>query len=850
LCHPNIFKEELVMKGSVLVVGAGISGMRATSELVRQGFKVYLLEEKPTIGGKMALMDKMFPTNECATCTILPQMLELTSNPHVTVLAFTDLLSVEGNVGDFKIKAVKKPRYVDPMKCTACTDCFPACPVGGVPMEFNFGRGKSKAISFYSPFPPRKALINPDKCAYLVNGKCGDGPVTPCAAACKPGAIDFSQKPQEVNFQVGAIILATGMDEAKGEAVKRVGYGRLPNVLTALEYERLLSGLGPTSGVVKRDDGKEPQSVAWLVLDDPSPISFMSAAAEALGTLERTASASVSILYKNLANLGNLYNQFYDESKKRGVRYIQTDAVEVNQGGDGNVVLGYISDGKKESLETEMFVLATPLMPAPGVSEVARKLNLEVDERGLFKKRPGDSHPLHTSREGVLICGGVQGPNGISASVIQACAAAADVAALLAPARDTELVAPPRKQLLPVEPGDEPRIAAVICRCGANIAGLLDRDQLVEYTSSLPHVKKVEVTPFGCDGVKMRELLKTGEFNRVVIGACSPKTHEALFQQLTEAGGLNRYLLEIVNLRNQCTWVHSKNKEEATRKAKTLMNMGVSRVALQVPLEDIHIPVTQSCLVIGGTPSGIGCAAKLSEMGFQVHLVADSPMDKDNAVAGALLTESRVSGKIKTYPDAKIGQGSGFIGSYHVEIVEPTGKKGVDVGSIVIATGARLQADGSDYEKDLALQRDEAGLFVGALGIMNPLDFNTEGIFRCGSARATVDVPEGVVDGEAAASRVAGIISKNEIVKAPTLSTVIDENCDGCAYCVEPCPARAITLLEYMYDGSIKKTVEVNEAMCRGCGICMATCPKDGIFVRHFKPEYFRAMIKAALGVS
>jgi heterodisulfide reductase subunit A len=838
------------MKGSVLVVGAGISGMRATSELVQQGFKVYLLEEKPTIGGKMAQIDKMFPTSECATCTALPQMLELTSNPNVTILAFAELVSVEGGAGNFRVKVVKKPRYVDPLKCTACTDCFPACPVGAVPMEFNFGRGASKAISFYSPFPPRKALINPRKCAYIINGKCGDGEKPPCVEACTPGAIDFSQKPRESELEVGAIVVATGMDEDKGELVKGYGYGQLPNVLTALEYERLLSGLGPTGGIVKRDDGKEPQSVAWLVLDDSSPISLISAAAEALGTLERNPNASVSILYKNTGHLEETYEVFYLVSKERGVRYLQVDSLEVAAGRDGSLALSYSGEGKRGSLEAEMFVLATPLMPAPNTRELARRLGVDLDERGLFKKSQADSHPLHTSREGVFICGSAQGPKGISASVVQACSVAAHAGALLAPARGTELASLPKKQSLPVKPEDEPGIAVVICRCGTNIAGLLKMDELVEYTASLPHVKRVEVTPFGCDGVKLQELLKTGEFNRIVMGACSPKTHESLFQQHTEAGGLNRYLLEVVNLRNQCTWVHSKNKEEATTKAKMLMAMGVSRVALHVPLKDIRTPVTQSCLVVGGTPSGIACAAKLAKMGLPVHLVSDRSISLDDPLVRPVLAELHRNDKVEVHTEARIGHAGGFIGNYSVEIAKPSGKTGVDVGSIVIASAAKMQAEGTDYEKDLALQRDERGFFIGALGIMNPLDLNTEGVFRCGSARATLDLPGSIVDGGAAASRVAGIISKNEMVKAPTISFVVDQKCDGCAYCVEPCPARAITLIEYVHEGGIKKTVEVNEAMCRGCGICMATCPKDGVFVRHFKPEYFRAMIKAVLGVS
>ncbi|NWG13488.1 MAG: CoB--CoM heterodisulfide reductase iron-sulfur subunit A family protein, partial [Acidobacteria bacterium] len=237
------------------------------------------MEEKPTIGGKMAQIDKIFPSNECATCTQLPEMLELTSNPSMTILSFAELLDIEGEPGDFKVRILKKPRYVDPVKCTACTDCFPACPVGGIPMEFNLGRGASKAISFYSPFPPRKAIINPEKCSYIATGKCGEGATPPCVEACQPGAIDFQQQPQVVEISVGAIIVATGAEEDKGETLRRHGYGTLPNVLTSLEFERLLSGLGPTSGIVMRDDKKEPQKVAWIVCDDSSPVPFMSASA-------------------------------------------------------------------------------------------------------------------------------------------------------------------------------------------------------------------------------------------------------------------------------------------------------------------------------------------------------------------------------------------------------------------------------------------------------------------------------------------------------------------------------------------------------------------------------------------
>jgi heterodisulfide reductase subunit A len=315
--------------------------------------------------------------------------------------------------------------------------------------------------------------------------------------------------------------------------------------------------------------------------------------------------------------------------------------------------------------------------------------------------------------------------------------------------------------------------------------------------------------------------------------------------------------MEIVNLRNHCTWVHSNDKKKATDKAKTLMRMGIKRAALLESLDDIHVPVTPACLVIGGEPSGIACALKLAEANLDVYLVEkedslEKIKSKDVQFTKRLIAELSQSEKVKIYTGSKVGRVEGFIGNFTAEIVTPDGKENIDIGSIVVATKAKMTTDSDeeDFEKDLLLQRDEKDFFVGMLGILNPLDFNTEGVFRCGSAREDIGVLDAIIDGEAAASRVAGVISKKELVKSPAISFVVDEYCDGCAYCIDPCPSNAITLIEYMIaDGTMKKTVEVNEAVCRGCGVCMATCPKKGIFVKHFKPEYFEEMVKAVVEV-
>ncbi|MBN1441329.1 MAG: 4Fe-4S dicluster domain-containing protein, partial [Planctomycetes bacterium] len=429
-------------------------------------------------------------------------------------------------------------------------------------------------------------------------------------------------------------------------------------------------------------------------------------------------------------------------------------------------------------------------------------------------------------------------------------------AARLAKGRGTETAPPPAPELLDVKPADEPRIAVVICRCGMNIAGALDVQKLADYVAELPRVAHVGITPFGCDGTMIKELLSSGEYNRIVVGACSPRTHEPLFQMIAEAGGLNRHLLEIVNLRNHCTWVHAREGKEAVlRKAKRLLRMGVARAALLEPLQAKELPVTQGCLVLGGTPAGIACAAALGRMGFAAHLViaGDEPgsafPEKIRAVAARALETVRDDPAVTVHPRSAASAIAGFVGNYTATIRNAEGEQEVAVGAVVVATKEAMGVT-EGFEQALYLARDEDGFLVSALGNLNTLDSTTDGVFLCGDARDEVSALSSFISGEAAASRAACILAHPSLTTSPVISRVVDENCDGCAYCVEPCPAHAITLIEYRRGGEIKKTVDINEALCKGCGSCMATCPKRGAHVRNFSPDHFSAMVNALLEAS
>ncbi len=1015
------------MRGSVLVIGSGIAGMQSALSLTEQGFKVYLLESKPTIGGRMSQLDKMYPTGECAMCTQLPKMLEITTNPNIQLMTFCEVVGLEGDPGDFKVTVLKKPRYVDPAKCNACMECFPVCPVAGVPMEFNFGRGASKAIAFYSPFPPRKAIIYPDVCVYIKEGRCGEGEKPPCVEACKPEAIDFSQEPQEIQINVGAIVVATGVDVYRSPALSRLGYGEYANVLTGIEFERLLSGIGPTAGTVQRADGTVPKRVAWIQCVGSkdlrrgenycSAVCCMGATTEALGTLERQRDSEVFIIHDDVVGYGKGFQEYYRKAQDEGVNYLRGEVSDVSEGEDGGVRISFSKpSGEKEELPVDTLVLSTVVTPNGDNQKLAEALGIELDKAGFFKERETLTAEACSSREGIFLCGAAQSPKDISESVVQSLAASAHAAAFLKEARRTELAdasPPPETE---VKATDEPRIGVLICRCGKNIAGVIDVDRLAEYAGSLPNVVAVEVDEFGCAGAALKKMIVENGLNRVVLGACSPKTHEHLFSLHCESVGLNRYLMEIVNLRNQCTWVHRKEPEAAARKAETLMRMGVSRAQILEPLHTLETEVVQKCMVVGGGISGMACASRLGDMGYEVHLV-----EKSDRLGGLVKELHRLSdtgspaseivehfeGKIEnservtTHLKAEIQEVEGYIGQFRARLTESGEEKELEVGSIVVATGAsemkpyglfgydgneaiitqlelekllsggqfdlkddakvvmiscvgakekgngdersyccrvgcptiiknagiisdlkpgatvyilhrdmplphkggerqrasleerkrvefvrydkerkpqvsddlRVMVWDCDAEKEkeieadlivltsaleppeennrikemLNLQLGPYGFFAEAVGKLNPLDFVASGVFLCGTAHSPKGVAEAIADGEGAAARVASVICNPVMEKEPHISFVVDEKCDGCAYCIDPCPFNALTLIEYMRGSAIKKTVDANEAICKGCGICMATCPKEGIYVRHHRPEQFLAMVKSAL---
>jgi heterodisulfide reductase subunit A len=526
-------KSEKEVVRSALVIGGGIAGIQASLDLGDQGFTVYLVEQTPSIGGRMSQLDKTFPTLDCSSCILTPKMMDVGKHKNIELMTYSEVTEVEGSVGNFKVTIKKKPRYVDMDKCTGCGACAEVCRLKDkVADEFNMGLGKRSAV--YVPFPqavPMKYTVDPEKCIFLKTGKCGDSP--PCLDACGPGAIDHEDKEEEVELEVGVIIVATGYDMLDGEALYELGYALSPNVITNLEFERFVSSSGPTKGeIVRPSDQGEVKSVSFVLCvgsrdeDEDSyccRIGCMGALKHAYLIREHLGpDVEINIFYNDIRAFGKGYEDFYRRVRGLDVNFFhgRPSEIRVQEGGELNFDIFDSATKKLFQVTSDLVVLVPALVPRTDVSELARMLRISQ--------------------------------------------------------------------------------------------------------------------------------------------------------------GVDDFFLEL----------HPKLK---------------------------------------------------------------------------------------------------------------------------------------------------------------PMDTATRGIFLAGCCQGPKDIPDTVAMASGAAVRASIPLSKGKIELDPMISFVVDKNCDGCAYCIDPCPYGSITLIEYMFDGAIKKTVQSDEALCQGCGVCMATCPKQGIFIKGFKIEMFNAMVDACL---
>ena len=610
--------------------------------------------------------------------------------------------------------------------CQTCGACYFVCPTKGIelgkitknephPISAEFDMGLRERPAIYIPFPqavPNCAIVDQEHCVSLQTGECKI-----CQDFCDAEAIDFHQEEKKLELNVGSIIVATGCDVFDAAIKSEYGYGRYKNVVTSLELERILSASGPFGGHLTRlSDGKEPKRIAFIQCvgsRDPkvgndycSSVCCTYAVKEAIIAQEHSRnSLETTIFYMDMRTYGKGFDEYFEKAKESsGVRFVRANVAKVNEIPDtSNLEVRYESDeGEIKNEEFDLVVLSVGLTPGKRIHELAKKLSVEVDDHG-FCETDAFS-PLRTTRDGIYVCGTASAPRDIPETLTQASACACETAGLLNEARNTlteEKEYPPETDVS----GQEPRIGVFICHCGINIGGYVDVPKLVEYTRTLPHVIHVEENLFTCSQdtqKKIGEMIKEHGLNRIVVASCTPRTHEALFQETIREAGLNPHLFEMVNIRDQCSWIHMHQYEEATLKAKDLIRMGVAKARLLEPLWSEPVDVIPKALVIGGGVAGMVSTLALTQQGFEVLIIEREKELGGNArnmyydldgqdiqdYLNTLIEKVMRDGLIHVYMEAKIKEISGFVGNYRTTIDTSSREEIVDHGVVIVATGA------------------------------------------------------------------------------------------------------------------------------------------------------------------
>ncbi len=621
----------------VLVIGGGLGGIRTALDLAEAEKDVVLVDKDYTIGGLMTQLDRTFPTNNCDLCTLAPHLSESNRQEHIELLTMTSVVGVTGEKGNFTATLDTQPRFINLEKCTGCGDClkhFPEC------VRFNPGLDhRAPTCMRYPQATPQAFSIDLDKCE----------DVEALVKICPAEAINADDMVIRREVRCSSIVLSTGASLFDPSELDYLGYAKFPDVVTSLEYERILSASGPTGGkLVRPSNDKQPKKIAWIQCIGSrglqkgagsycSNACCMFALKEAIVTKERfQEDIETTIFYMDMRTFGKDYELYFERAKNEyGVRFLRSRPHSILQleGSDKLNMIYTVDDSTKQLNEDfDMIVLSTGFKTSEESRKLAADIGIELNS-DFFPVTDG-FNSVATTKPGVYVAGTFQSPKDIPETMVQAsaaaCMAATDLPVLDVKVEDTEEEQATERDVS----GEEPKVGVFICDCGDNIGGVIDVEALVEEAKNLPFVTVSKAEGHGCSRISMDNIRKTIEeegLNRVVIGGCSPRTHQAKFQDLIQTAGLNKYLLEIANIRDQATWVHSGKPEETSKKALELLKMAVGAVVKAQPLTDQTLPINKNILVVGGGVTGMTSALRLAEQGFQVYLAEKS--DKLGGVA-------------------------------------------------------------------------------------------------------------------------------------------------------------------------------------------------------------------------
>ncbi|HOE10706.1 MAG TPA: FAD-dependent oxidoreductase [bacterium] len=536
-----------------------------------------------------------------------------------------------------------------------------------------------------------------------------------CVQACQAGAINHSESSHTFQLQAGAVLLTPGFEPFDATRRAEFGFGVAKNVVTNVQFERMLSASGPTGGRIFRpSDGNTPRRLAFIQCvgsrdtscgnDYCSSVCCMAATKEAILAKEHEPALEVTVFFLDLRAFGKECDRYYERARNRGIRYIRSLVSRTYEMPDTkNILLTYIgSDLKQVEEEFDLVVLSVGLEASSSIRRQAEEWGVDLNEWGFARTR--ELAPLDSSRDGIYVGGVFQEPKDIPDTVVQASAAAARAMSLLAPARGSET----RRKSYPPErdiTDEPPRVGVFVCHCGSNIASVVDIEAVVGEARRLPHVVYADHNIYTCaDDTqdKMKQIIRERGINRVVVASCTPRTHEPIFRDTLRDAGLNPYLLEMANIRDQCSWVHSGRPEKATEKAVDLVRMMVGRATQLLPLQEERVPVNNTALVVGGGIAGMTVALSLAEQGFPVHLIEKSEhlggtalrvhrtLDGENVQTFLLQTIERVTTnpRITVHLNTRVSHVGGHVGEFR-SILAIEGAEGeIEHGVIVVATGA------------------------------------------------------------------------------------------------------------------------------------------------------------------